>query len=74
MWMLITTNNLMQWEKHCNKNCNKNTVKNIFRMVAYDSVIYAYFCTGFIDFNGWDKIMIDITNLFSPETFITMIE
>ena len=28
----------------------KNVTTNIFRVQAYDSVMYGYFCIGFIDF------------------------
>ena len=29
---------------------NKNIKTNIFRIEAYDSIMYGYFCIGFIDF------------------------
>ena len=29
---------------------NKNTITNIYRIQAYDSIMYGYFCTGLIDF------------------------
>ena len=29
---------------------NKNMKTNIFRIQAYDSIIFGYFCIGFIDF------------------------
>ena len=29
---------------------NRNIKTNIFRMQAYDSIMYGYFCIGFIDF------------------------
>ena len=31
-------------------NDNKNIATNIFRIQAYDSIMYGYFCIGFIDF------------------------
>ena len=40
---------------------NKNIEKNIFRMQAYDSVMF--------DFMLKDKILTDFTNLFSPSDF-----
>ena len=40
---------------------NKNIEKNIFRMQAYDSVMF--------DFMLKDKILTDFTNLFSPSNF-----
>ena len=44
----------------------KNIHANIFRIQAYDSVMWGYFCVGFIDFMLKDKSLIDFTNLFSP--------
>ena len=44
---------------------NKNVKTNIFRIQAYDSIIYGYFCIGFIDF----MTLTDFTNLFSPNNF-----
>ena len=29
---------------------NRNITTNIFRVQAYDSIMHAYFCIGFIDF------------------------
>ena len=29
---------------------NKNIITNIYRIQAYDSIMYGYFCIGFIDF------------------------
>ena len=29
---------------------NKNILTNIYRIQAYDSIMYGYFCIGFIDF------------------------
>ena len=29
---------------------NKNIKKNILKIQAYDSIMYGYFCIGFIDF------------------------
>ena len=39
-------------------------VANIFRMQAYDSVMWRYFCIGFIDFILKGKTLTDFTNLF----------
>ena len=44
-------------------------VVNIFRIQAYDSVMYGYFCIGFIAFILKDKILTDFTNPFSPNNF-----
>ena len=48
---------------------NKNIIANIFRMQAYDSVMYGYFCIGFIDFILKGKNLTDFSNLFSPNNF-----
>ena len=45
---------------------NKKTKINIFRVQANDSVMYGYFCIGFIDFMLAGKKLTDYTNLFSP--------
>ena len=44
-------------------------VANIFRMQAYDSVMWRYFCIGFIDFILKGKTLTDFTNLFSLNSF-----
>ena len=48
---------------------NKNIKTNIFRIQAYDSVMCGYFCIGFIHFMFKGKILIEYTNLFSPNDF-----
>ena len=48
---------------------NKNIKTNIFRIQAYDSVMCGSFCIGFIDFMFKGKILIEYTNLFSPNNF-----
>ena len=48
---------------------NKNIKTNIFRMQAYDSIMYGYFCIGFIDFMLPGKTLTEFTNLFSPNKF-----
>ena len=48
---------------------NKNIKTNIFRMQAYDSIMYGYFCIGFIDFMFKGKSLNDYTNRFSPNDF-----
>ena len=42
---------------------------NIFRMRAYDSIMWGYFCIGFIDFMLAGKTLTEFTNLFSPNNF-----
>ena len=44
-------------------------VTNIFRIQSNDSVMYRYFCIGFIDFMLAGKTLTDLTNLFSPNNF-----
>ena len=48
---------------------SKNIITNIFRIQAYDSITWRYFCIGFIDFMFKGKTLIDYTNLFSPNKF-----
>ena len=48
---------------------NKNIIANIFRLQAYDSVMWGYFCIGFIDFMLKFNNLTDFTNLFSPNNF-----
>ena len=48
---------------------NKNIITNIFRVQANISVIYGYFCIGFIDFMLVGKKLTYFTSLFSPDDF-----
>ena len=48
---------------------NKNKITNIFRTQAYDSIMYGYFCIGFINFMFKGNNLTDLTNLFSPHDF-----
>ena len=48
---------------------NKNIKTNILRIQAHDSIMWGYFCIGFIDFMLARKILADFTNLFSPNNF-----
>ena len=48
---------------------NKNITTNIFRIQAYDSVMCGYFCIGVIDFILAGKMLMEFTNLFSPNNF-----
>ena len=45
---------------------NKSTKTNIFRIQAYDSIMYGYFCIGFIDFMLVRKTLTDFTNFLMP--------
>ena len=48
---------------------NKNIKANIYRVQANNSVMYGYFCIGFIDFMLAGKTLTDYTSLFSPHDF-----
>ena len=49
---------------------NKNIKINIFRIQAYDSIMWCgYFCIRFFDFLLAGKTLTDFTNLFSPNNF-----
>ena len=42
---------------------------NIYRVQSYNSIMCGYFCIGFIDFMLKVKILLDYTNLFSPNDY-----
>ena len=42
-----------------------NITKNMFRVQAYDSIMFGYFCIGFIDFILKGKKFLKSTNSFS---------
>ena len=44
-------------------------MSNICRIQNYDSVMWGYFCIGFIDYMFKDKSLTDYTKLFSPNNF-----
>ena len=48
---------------------NKNMITNIYRIQPYDSIIYGYFCIGFINFMFNGNSLTYYTNLFSPNDF-----
>ena len=39
---------------------------NIYRIQAYNSIMFGYFCIGFIDFMLKGKSLLDHINSFSP--------
>ena len=45
---------------------HKNITTIIGRIQAYDSIIFEYFCIGFIDFMLKSKSLLGYTHLFSP--------
>ena len=48
---------------------NKNIQANIFRIQVCDSVMFGFFCIGFIDFMLKGKSLTDFANLFLPNDF-----
>ena len=48
---------------------NRNIKTNIFRIQAYDSIIFGYFYIGFINFMLKGKSLTEYTKLFSPNDF-----
>ena len=48
---------------------NKNIITNIYRIQPYDSIMWVYFCIGFIDFILKSKRLLDNTNLFFPNDY-----
>ena len=48
---------------------NNNIKTNIFRIQAYDSIMYRYFFIGFIDFVLAGKTLTEFTKLFSQNNF-----
>ena len=47
----------------------KNIITNIYRRQAHDSIMYGYFCIGFIDFMLKGKSLLNYSNLFSPSDY-----
>ena len=48
---------------------SKNIVTNIYRIQAYNSIMFGYFCIGFIDFMLKGKSLLEYTHLFSPNEY-----
>ena len=48
---------------------NKNIKTNNFRIQAYDSVMWAYFCIGLINFMLAGKTLTEFTNLYLTNNF-----
>ena len=48
---------------------NKNFITNICRILAYDSIMYGYFCNEVIDLMLKSKSLLEYTNLFPPEEY-----
>ena len=48
---------------------NKSIKTDIIRIQAYDSIMFGYFCIGFIDFMLKGKTLTEYTSLFSTNNF-----
>ena len=45
---------------------NENVITDIYRIQPYNSIMYGYFCIGFIGLMLKDKSILEYTTLFSP--------
>ena len=43
---------------------NRNIIKDIYRIEAYGSIMWGYFCIGFLHFMIKGESLLDYTNLF----------
>ena len=50
------------------KSLEKN-IRNIYRIQAYDSIMWIYFSIGFIDLILKGKSLLEYTNVFSPNDY-----
>ena len=48
---------------------NKNIITNKYRIQVYDSIMWGYFCIGYIDFILKGKGLLHYTNLFFPNYY-----
>ena len=48
---------------------NKNIITNIYRILAYDSIMWGYFRIGFIDFMLEGKSLLEHINVYSPSEY-----
>ena len=48
---------------------NKNMITNIYRIQGCNSIMWGYFCIGFINFMLKGNSFLDYTNLFSPSDY-----
>ena len=49
---------------------SKNIETNIFRVLAYDSIMWGYFCIGSIDYMLKGKTLTEYRNFFSPNNLM----
>ena len=74
MALYVNDNNVTYFDsfgiEHAPKEIKRFTgnkiITNIYRIQAYDSIMCGYFCIGFIDFMLTGKVLLEYTNLFSP--------
>ena len=52
---------------------NKDIITNIFQVQGNNSVMFGYFCMGFIDFMLAGKKLTDFTSMFFPMTLKRMV-
>ena len=50
-------------------NRSLSIITNIFRIQAYDSIMWGSFCIGFVDFMLGGKTLTEYTTVFSPNNF-----
>ena len=50
-------------------NRSLSIITNIFRIQAYDSIMWGSFCIGFVDFMLGGKTLTEYTIVFSPNNF-----
>ena len=43
---------------------NENIIANIYKIQAYDSIVYRYICIGFVDFKLKGNSLLKPTNIF----------
>ena len=48
---------------------NKNILANIYTIQVYDSIMCGYYCIWFIHFMLKGNVLVDYTNLFSPNDY-----
>ena len=74
-------NNITYFDSFCVENIrketkafinNKNITTNIFRIQAYDFIMWRYFCIGFTDFMLAGKTLTEFTIFFHQTTLIKM--
>ena len=68
MLLILTVSELNTFQKKFIG--DKNIQTNIFRIQPCNSVMFGYFCIGFIDFMPKDKNLTDFNNLFSSNDFL----